>query len=148
MIDVVDVKTRSKMMSGIRGKDTKPELLIRSRLHQQGFRFRVHDNTLAGRPDIILKKYHAVIFVHGCFWHRHECHLFKWPKTRPEFWRDKINGNYENDKKVIKSLTESGWRICVIWECAVKGANKDIPSIVNLMADWLKSDEVFLEISG
>ncbi len=136
------------MMSGIRGKNTKPELLIRRGLHHHGFRFRLHDTKLAGKPDIVLKKYHAVVFIHGCFWHRHECHLFKWPKTRPEFWRDKINGNYENDQKVMKSLAESGWRICTVWECAVKGANKDIPSVVNQVADWLKNEDKTLEISG
>lgn len=87
MIDVVDTKTRSRMMSGIGGKNTRPELLIRGQLHRRGFRFRLHDTKLAGNPDIVLKKYQAVIFIHGCFWHRHECYLFKWPKSRPEFWK-------------------------------------------------------------
>lgn len=135
-------------MSGIRGKDTKPELLIRSQLHRRGFRFRLHDNKLAGKPDIVLKKYQAVIFIHGCFWHRHECHLFKWPKTRPEFWRSKINGNFENDQKAIKVLAKSGWRICIVWECAIKGAKKDIDTVVNTVADWLIGEEGMLEIAG
>jgi len=136
------------MMSGIRGKDTKPELLIRSKLHSKGFRFRLHDKNLAGKPDIILRKYQAVIFIHGCFWHRHECHLFKWPKSRPDFWRNKINGNYQNDQKVIKSLEKSGWRICIVWECAVKGASKDIDAVVNRIANWLVGENSKLEISG
>lgn len=148
MTDVVDKKTRSRMMSGIRGKDTKPELLIRSNLHRKGFRFRLHDNKLAGKPDIVLRKYQAVIFIHGCFWHRHECYLFKWPKSRSEFWRKKLNGNFQNDQKVIKTLEESGWRICIVWECAVKGASKDIDSVVNRIARWIVGENKKLEISG
>ena len=104
MTDIVDKTTRSRMMSGIKGKNTKPEILIRSLLHQEGFRFRIHDNNLPGQPDIVLKKYRAVIFIHGCFWHRHECHLFKWPKTRPEFWKNKINRNHENDTQTLREL--------------------------------------------
>ena len=104
MIDVVDAETRSRMMSGIRGKNTKPELLTRSLLHRAGYRFRIHDKNLPSKPDIVLKKYNAVILVHGCFWHRHLCHLFKWPKSRPEFWRKKLNGNYHRDQENIQSL--------------------------------------------
>lgn len=148
MTDVVDKKTRSRMMSGIRGKDTKPELLIRSKLHSKGFRFRLHDKNLAGKPDIVLRKYQAVIFIHGCFWHRHECYLFKWPKSRPEFWRKKINGNFQNDQKVMKTLERSGWRTCIVWECAVKGANKDINFVTNRIASWLVGENKKLEISG
>ena len=148
MTDVVDVKTRSRMMSGIRGKDTKPELIIRSQLHRRGFRFRLHDSKLVGKPDIVLRKYQAVIFIHGCFWHRHECHLFKWPKSRPEFWRNKINGNYLHDQKVTKTLSKSGWRICIVWECTAKEANKDINAIANTIADWLVGNNRMLEISG
>ncbi len=147
MTDVVDKKTRSRMMSGIKGKNTKPEILIRSLLHKYGFRFRIHDSKLPGKPDIVLKKYRAVIFVHGCFWHRHECRLFKWPKTRHEFWKNKINGNHENDMKALHKLEELGWRICLIWECAVKGAGKDLDKITSQVASWLHSEKKFLEIS-
>lgn len=87
MTDVVDSATRSRMMSCIRGKDTRPEMVIRRGLHKSGFRFRLHDKSMPGKPDLVLKKYNAVIFINGCFWHKHECRLFKWPKTRPEFWR-------------------------------------------------------------
>ena len=148
MTDIVNAETRSRMMSGIRGKNTKPEMLVRSQLHKRGFRFRLHDRKLPGKPDIIMKKYKAVIFIHGCFWHRHECHLFKWPKTRSEYWRKKINGNVNNDQKVIKNLMESGWRICVIWECSIKGANKDINGILKMIIDWLENEETLLEVSG
>ena len=148
MTDVVNAETRSRMMSGIRGKDTRPEIVIRSHLHMRGFRFRLHDRKLAGKPDIVMKKYHAVIFIHGCFWHRHECHLFKWPRTRPEFWRNKINGNVCNDQRVFKELRKYGWRVCTVWECAVKGAKKDINAVVNTISDWLINNEVVLEIAG
>lgn len=136
------------MMSGIRGKDTKPELLIRRILHRKGFRFRLHDNKLPGKPDMVLKKYQAIIFIHGCFWHRHTCHLFKWPKTRPDFWKEKINKNFSNDQKVISELSATGWRICIVWECSVKGANKDIAAISEKINKWLKSDNQFMEIEG
>ena len=148
MTDVVDSETRSRMMSGIRGKDTRPELEIRHHLHRLGFRYRLHDKQLPGKPDIVLKKYHAVIFVHGCFWHRHNCHLFKWPKTRPEFWKKKINRNHENDLKALNSLKTNGWRICIVWECSIKGADKNIQAIANTIARWLKSNKSMLEISG
>lgn len=148
MTDVVDSETRSRMMSGIRGKDTRPELEIRRQLHKLGFRYKLHDKQLPGKPDIVLKKYQAVIFVHGCFWHRHNCHLFKWPKTRPEFWKKKINRNYENDLKALNNLQTSGWRVCLVWECSIKGADKNIQTVAATIASWLKSNNPILEISG
>lgn len=148
MTDVVDSDTRSRMMSGIRGKNTKPELVIRKELHKSGFRFRLHDKKLPGKPDLALLKYNAVIFVNGCFWHRHECHLFKWPKTRPEFWREKINSNHENDKRALEKLAVLNWRICVVWECALKGRPSDLSSLLNKIIMWLPSKNNFLEITG
>jgi DNA mismatch endonuclease (patch repair protein) len=148
MMDVVDQETRSKMMSGIRGKNTKPELEIRRQLHGLGFRYRIHDKRLPGKPDLVFKKYNAVIFVNGCFWHRHGCHLFKWPKTRPEFWEEKINRNHENDLKALQSLKSSGWRVCIVWECSMKGATKDIQVISKTIARWLKGNHRMLEVSG
>lgn len=135
-------------MSGIRGKDTKPELLIRKGLYHRGFRYRLHDKQLAGKPDIVLRKYRAIVFIHGCFWHRHGCRLFKWPKTRTEFWRKKLDDNFQNDQKVINSLKKSGWRLCIVWECALKGADKDIDTVVSSIAEWLVGHEELLEISG
>jgi DNA mismatch endonuclease, patch repair protein len=148
MTDIVDSKTRSRMMSGIKGKNTKPEILIRSLLHRNGFRFRIHEKNLPGKPDIVLKRYQAVIFVHGCFWHRHLCHLFKWPKTRPDFWRDKINKNVINDQKNIQALTSLGWRICIVWECSIKGIHKNIQVTTSKLEKWLKSEKQFMEITG
>lgn len=148
MADVVDQKTRSRMMSGIRGKNTKPEIVIRRGLHQQGFRFRIHDKELHGKPDIVLKRYNAVIFVHGCFWHKHQCHFFKWPRTRVDFWTHKLNANHMNDIKSIQMLEKDGWRICVVWECALKGAGKDIPATIRSIADWLQGNNKRMEIVG
>lgn len=121
MTDVVDVATRSRMMSCIRNADTAPEKHIRSLLHQAGFRFSLHRKDLPGKPDIVLPKYGAVIFVHGCFWHRHRCELFKWPKSNQDFWQKKINGNAIRDEGNVAALTEKGWRVLTIWECALKG---------------------------
>lgn len=149
MVDIVDTLTRSRMMAGIKSRDTKPELLIRNLLHRMGFRFRLHVKDLPGKPDIVLPKYRAIIFVNGCFWHGHNsCHLFKLPKTRPEFWENKILKNRANDVRAIEALLSKNWRICIIWECSIKGAKTDPQLVITTVANWLKSSESFLEISA
>lgn len=120
MSDIVDPKTRSRMMSRIRGKDTKPEMLVRRGLHALGLRFRLHDRRLPGKPDLVFPKYRAVVFVHGCFWHGHDCPDFKWPKTREAFWREKILTNRARDERNIRELTSAGWRVFTFWECETK----------------------------
>jgi DNA mismatch endonuclease (patch repair protein) len=121
MADVHDKETRSYNMSRIKGKNTKPEMLVRKFLHANGFRYRLHVKNLPGKPDIVLPKYKTVIFVHGCFWHGHEgCKYFVVPKTRTEWWLNKINGNVENDQKAETALKNRGWRIIVLWECQLK----------------------------
>jgi DNA mismatch endonuclease, patch repair protein len=123
MADVHNKQTRSYNMSRIRSKDTKPELLVRKTLHAQGFRYTLHDKKLPGKPDIVLPKYKTVIFIHGCFWHGHDnCKYFKVPKTRTEWWINKIGRNKLNDEKAIKTLKKEGWKIITIWECALKPA--------------------------
>lgn len=117
MIDVVDQATRSRMMSGIRGKDTRPELIVRSFLHRSGLRFRLHAK-LPGKPDLVLPKYRAVVFVHGCFWHRHDgCRYATTPKNNAVFWQEKFATNMRRDVEVQKQLDELGWRVFVIWSC-------------------------------
>ncbi|MBN4081166.1 DNA mismatch endonuclease Vsr [Caldithrix abyssi] len=149
MVDIVSPEKRSKMMAGIRGKDTKPELLIRKALHKRGFSYRLHDKKLPGKPDIVLSRYKAVIQVNGCFWHGHNCHLFKWPSTRPDFWQDKIKRNKENDIKSLKALSDMEWRILTIWECAIKGrASKPFEIVLNSVISWLISSEKNKEITG
>jgi DNA mismatch endonuclease (patch repair protein) len=148
MVDVVDSVTRSRMMAGIRGQNTKPEILIRRLLHGQGFRFRLHVRELPGKPDIVLPRFRAAIFVHGCFWHGHDCPLFKWPATRPDFWREKIWRNRTNDQKARDALLAKGWRVGVVWECAVRGASKDVDGVGRRLAGWLHSDSPFFEERG
>jgi DNA mismatch endonuclease, patch repair protein len=148
MVDVVDRATRSRMMSGIRGRNTRPELLVRRQLHALGFRFRLHVRDLPGKPDIVLPRYHAVIFVHGCFWHGHDCRLFKWPGTRPEFWRAKIGRNRSNDEKACDALIAAGWRVGVVWECALRGADRNVEGVAQGLADWLRGDAPFMEQRG
>jgi DNA mismatch endonuclease, patch repair protein len=149
MIDIVTPAVRSRMMSGIRGTNTKPELLLRRELHRRGFRFRLHDRKLPGCPDIVLPKWHAVIFAHGCFWHGHDCPLFRWPATRPDFWRNKILQNKKNDLRSDRALKKDGWRIAAVWECALKGAGRrDINEVIDLCTRWIKSDRRTLEIRG
>ena len=108
-------------MSHIRAKDTKPEMLVRKFLHANGFRYKLHDKTLPGKPDIVLPKYRTVIFVHGCFWHGHtNCKYFKVPKTRTKWWLAKINRNKANDEKAQKALRKEGWKVINVWECSLK----------------------------
>ena len=137
-MDVVDRQTRSRMMSGIRGGNTRPECLIRCHLHRMGFRFRIHGRDLPGKPDVVLPRWRAVVLVHGCFWHRHECRLFKWPSTRTKFWRTKLNANHARDQQVLQELEALGWRVCVVWECALKGSGHDAGTVAGRIADWLR----------
>jgi DNA mismatch endonuclease, patch repair protein len=121
MSDVHTKEQRSYNMSRIRSKDTKPEMLVRRFLHANGFRYKLHDKTFPGKPDIVLPKYKTVIFVHGCFWHGHKgCRYFVIPKTRTKWWLDKINSNIANDLKVQKSLKKENWKIIKLWECELK----------------------------
>lgn len=123
MADVHTKKQRSYNMSRIKSRDTKPEMLVRKFLHAKGFRYKLHDKKLPGKPDIVLPKYKTVIFVHGCFWHGHtNCKYFKIPQTRTEWWTDKINTNIANDTKAIKAIKKDGWKLITIWECALKPA--------------------------
>lgn len=146
MTDVVDAATRSRMMSGIRARDTKPEKLVRSLLHRRGFRFRLHVRSLPGTPDIALPKYHAAIFVHGCFWHGHDCPFFRLPATRTAFWREKIDRNRANDRAARNALVAQGWRVAVIWECALRGADANPEAAVQRLSGWLHSETQELEI--
>lgn len=147
--DIVAPDVRSRMMAGIRGKDTKPELAIRSALHGLGFRFRLHRKDLPGKPDLVFPKYRAVILVHGCFWHGHDCHLFRWPKTRREFWQQKISSNIARDRRHRSSLAERGWRVATIWECALKGRTRlPLATVARCCAAWLESDRAEAELTG
>ena len=136
-------------MSAVKASNTKPEVLVRSILHRAGFRFTLKTKQLPGRPDIYLPKFNAVIFVHGCFWHGHDCHLFKWPKTREEFWLSKITGNRLRDLKVDEDIAEVGVRSAVVWECAIRGkARRGDEYLLNELGGWLKSNQAKLVVCG
>jgi DNA mismatch endonuclease, patch repair protein len=123
MTDVHTKKQRSYNMSRIKGKNTKPEMLVRKFLHANGYRYKLHDKNLPGKPDIVLPKYQTVIFVHGCFWHGHSnCKYFVVPKIRTQWWTDKINRNKANDEKAVKALKKDGWKVITVWECKLKPA--------------------------
>jgi DNA mismatch endonuclease (patch repair protein) len=139
--DVVDMATRSRMMAGIRGRNTKPEILVRSLLHRQGFRFRLNVRELPGTPDIVLPRYRAAIFVHGCFWHGHDCPLYRLPGTRTGFWKDKIDRNRSNDQKASAALLAASWRVAVIWECALRATRKEIEDVAQRLGEWLRGNE-------
>lgn len=133
------------MMSGIRGKDTKPELLLRRALHRDGYRYRLHAKELPGRPDLVFPKYHAVLFVHGCFWHGHQgCKYFRVPTTRTEFWEAKIAGNRARDQRRLAELIEAGWRTAVVWECATRHEPDDA---VRRVEAWLGDGTPRLDVS-
>lgn len=127
---------RSRMMASIRGKNTKPELLLRSAMFAAGFRYRLHVRGLPGSPDVVFPKYRAVLFVHGCFWHRHEsCRYTTFPKSNEDFWRLKFEGNVSRDARNVVLLREQGWRVAIVWECALKRSVYDVTGAVQ---EWLR----------
>ncbi|WP_435873506.1 very short patch repair endonuclease [Pseudomonas putida] len=135
------------MMSGIKGKNTSPELIIRKALHARGFRFRIHTAHLPGKPDLILPKFKAAIFVHGCFWHGHNCRYFKPPKTRTDFWMGKIEKNKVRDAMQIAKLNEAGWRTLIIWECAIrKMKSENSTSLIDTVTAWLSQNSTSREL--
>jgi len=141
MVDVHNAAARSRNMGAIRGKDTGPERLLRRALFAHGFRYRLHDKRLPGRPDLVLPKYRAVIFVHGCFFHGHGCPAFRWPETRREFWRSKIEGNRARDAAVELKLRADGWRVLTVWECVLRGRRRwPAGQVAARVEQWLRSD--------
>jgi DNA mismatch endonuclease, patch repair protein len=146
MADIVDPETRSRMMRGIRGANTKPEINVRRRLHAAGFRYGLHRNDLPGRPDLVMPRHDAVIFVHGCYWHRHPgCRLATTPSTRTDFWTAKFAANQERDRRNAADLHDKGWRVAIIWECEVRTASNADEAVRELI-EWLLSNRGFVEI--
>ena len=139
MADTVEKATRSRIMAAVRGKDTKPELALRKALHARGFRYRLHGKGLPGRPDLVFPKYHAVCFIHGCFWHRHQdCRYATTPKTSVPFWETKFSATVTRDQRNHTTLLEAGWRVAIVWECSLRG--KRLMATVSEIAEWLASD--------
>ena len=142
MADIVDPATRSRMMSGIGGRNTKPELVVRKALFAAGFRFRLHRKDLPGRPDIVLPGRRIAVFVHGCFWHAHRgCRYAKTPASRREIWEAKLAANVERDRRAIDALLSAGWRVLVVWECATRSAEMRV-ALPELLRCWIDGSEV------
>lgn len=149
MADIVSVATRSRMMSGIRSRNTAPELMVRRGLHAHGYRYRLHVKELPGSPDIVLPKWKTVLFVNGCFWHGHPCHLFRLPATRQEWWRAKIETNIKRDARITETLSSRSWKILTVWECAIRGRTaRGIEETVSLIDQFVRSNANIGEVSG
>ncbi|MFW5333254.1 very short patch repair endonuclease [Hydrogenophaga sp. ZJX-1] len=138
-MDIVDRATRSRMMSGIRGRDTKIELLARKALHARGLRYRLHDRKLPGRPDMAFIGAKAAVFMNGCFWHGHDCPLFRLPASNTEFWRVKIDANRSRDIASLEALHAMGWRTAVVWECAMRGRPAyEFAGLLDRLEEWVR----------
>lgn len=134
MTDIVSRKRRSEMMAGIRGRNTRPELIVRSTLHRLGFRFRLHSRALPGRPDVVLSRHKIAVFVHGCFWHRHSnCRFAYEPKTNRAFWAEKFRRNVVRDRAVVRELRKSGWAVLVVWECQTRNPPRLSEKLLRLL---------------
>ncbi len=140
MVDIVDAKTRSRMMAGIRSQRTRPEMFVRSSLHRRGFRFGWSSGALVGRPDIVLPRWRVLVFVHGCFWHMHGCNLSRVPDSNRDFWAEKLSANKVRDEKAARKQMEAGWRILTVWECSLRGASASrmFEAKVDQIADWIR----------
>ncbi|MBR1911507.1 MAG: DNA mismatch endonuclease Vsr [Treponema sp.] len=151
-MDCLSKEERHIAMSHIRSKDTKPEKQVRSALFRAGFRFRICDKRYPGKPDILFPRYYAVVFINGCFWHAHEhCKYFSFPKSNTAFWQKKFNRNKERDAQNIHYYQEQCWRVCLVWECAIRGrhSRQKIEKVTDMIIKWLEEpDESFLEIRG
>lgn len=149
MPDIVDAATRSRIMAGIRGKNTKPEMTLRQGLHARGLRYRLHVKDLPGKPDLVFPGRRAVLFAHGCFWHGHDCHLFRMPSTRSEFWTAKIGRNRLVDERTTAALQAAGWRVGIVWECALKGRTRlSLQTVLDRCEKWILGEELTLESRG
>ena len=147
--DILTPDQRRLVMSRIRGKDTKPEMLLRRGLHGRGLRYRLHGSGIPGKPDMVFPRFRAVVFVHGCFWHGHRCSLFKWPRTRAAFWKTKIKRNKERDREVRVALKTAEWRAIVVWECALRGKHRrTLPGVLSNVEAFIRHGrETTAEIS-
>lgn len=149
MSDVLTVEQRRLNMSRIKGRDTKPELLIRRGLHARGFRYRLHERKLPGSPDLVFPRYRVAILIHGCFWHGHDCPMFHLPATRRDFWSAKIAANQARDTKTHKALLALGWRVLTVWECCLRGACRSpLESVLDSCGNFVLGAGQTLTIRG
>lgn len=149
MADVLTPEQRRLNMSRVRGRDTKPELLLRRSLHARGLRFRLYRRDLPGCPDLVFPRFRVALFVHGCFWHGHDCRLFKVPVTGRDFWQKKISGNARRDREVVARLRSEGWRVLTVWECALRGRGQlNVNRVVRITESFLNGTRGVLEVKG
>lgn len=149
MADVLTQAQRHINMSRIRGRDTQPEMILRRGLHRRGLRYRLHRKDLPGKPDLVFPASKVVILVHGCFWHMHDCQRFKWPATRKEFWRAKIQTNHERDRNTLEELRAAGWRVQIVWECALRGSGRrSLDEVLDLCEGFFEEDKSLAEVGG
>ncbi len=148
MVDVVSPADRSRMMAGIQGKNTKPELIVRRMLFASGYRFRLHRRDLPGAPDIVMSGRKVAVFVHGCFWHMHQgCRFARMPATRPEFWKAKLEANVARDRRAVENLRALGWRVMCVWECSTRDTEA-AAGLQAAMSSWIEGGEPFGEIGA
>jgi DNA mismatch endonuclease, patch repair protein len=148
-MDVLTAEQRRLNMSRIRSKDTKPEMQMRRGLHAAGLRYRLHAPSLPGTPDIVFPRYRAVLLIHGCFWHGHNCVLFKIPATRAEFWAKKIAGNRARDERTAEALKDAGWRVLTVWECTLRGpVRRPLEAVINSCVAFIKGNTSQADLSG
>jgi DNA mismatch endonuclease (patch repair protein) len=149
-MDVLTREQRRLNMSRIRSRDTTPEILVRKGLHAAGFRFRLHQRQLPGRPDLVLARYRTVIFINGCFWHSHGCHISRIPDTRQEYWKPKLDRNATRDREAQEALRVAGWRVVRVWECALRGRTRlTEDSALQKIADFIRNDTgMLLDVAG
>ena len=145
MADIKSKEARSKNMSAIKGKNTKPEVIVRKYLFSQGLRYRKNVSKLPGKPDIVLTKYKTVVFINGCFWHLHNCKYFVWPKQNADFWKEKLLGNTERDNKNYSSLIAEGWQVLIVWECQLKQSREE--TLTTLLKNIKSNKEVIHNIN-
>lgn len=149
MTDVLTPEQRRLNMSRVRSRNTRPEMLVRRGLHALGYRFRLHRRDLPGRPDLVLPSHRVALFVHGCFWHGHDCELFRLPATRSEFWARKISGNKARDQKALLELAARGWRTMIVWECAIRGgARRPVDHVILEIDRFIRTPAQETEIAG
>lgn len=148
MTDVVKPATRSRMMAGITGKNTKPEIALRKALFAAGYRFRLHRRDLPGSPDVVMPGRRIAMFAHGCFWHMHlGCNNARLPATRPDFWRQKLQGNVDRDARAVDALRSEGWRVMTVWECGTRDAGV-VARLPDMLSKWIEGGEMLGEISA
>ncbi len=149
MVDIFDAQKRREIMASISAKNTAPEMFLRKCLHQRGYRYRLHDKRLPGTPDLVFRRFKAVVFINGCFWHGHDCHLFKIPSSNRDFWQNKIETNRSRDAKTKQLLMEHHWRMLIVWECSMRGKGRlAVDELIEQVENWLTSESRFLEVRG